>query len=198
MNLQKLSRVTFFSLILISNLLFATAPKLTPPWYLLQTELATALSADSCVTVNPLQGEGSNMSIDIAVCDESKAQALAAYLSKRHEFNSSLTVSVNVLYENTPIQVELPDSLTEQVTLLNQALSGNKYFIKARLAPNPLGQPSAYAEFSPSVIQYFSDDISDWYLNTNIVAAELFSQLFNLHPALDDAVNIFSTTSKQK
>lgn len=179
---------------LISCALFAIQPKLSPPWYLLQTQLAASLQADPCVTVDSLQGAGLNMFVNVHVCEQTKAEALAAFISKNHQFGEQLAVRVTVLYDGAAVESQLPDELEEQVMLLNKALNGNDFFVHARTGLSPTNKVSAFAVFKPRVIQYFSDDISDWYLNTNVVAATLFSKLFDLYPTTDRATAIFATT----
>ncbi|MFJ1268446.1 group-specific protein [Legionella lytica] len=176
--------------------LFATTHRLTPPWELLQRQLSAALEADPCVSVKPLTGQGLDMEISVMVCQDKKALALAAFLSKRHEFGDYLAVTVNVYAPNLlPVNATLPDDLEATAKMLSRALVGNKYFIKTGMGTGPMAQLVAYAIFQPLVIQYYSDDISDWYSNTNEVAAKVFSEVFNLHPFDERAVPIFSTTA---
>ncbi|USQ13514.1 group-specific protein [Legionella lytica] len=179
-----------------STNLFAATHRLTPPWELLQNQLSAALEADPCVHVESLTGQGLDMEINVMVCDDKKALALAAFLNKRHEFGDYLAVTVNVYAPNLlPVNALLPDDLEAKAKLLSRALVGNKYFIKTGMGTGPMAQLVAYAIFQPVVIQYYSDDISDWYSNTNDVAAKVFSDVFNLHPFDDTAVQIFPTTA---
>lgn len=168
---------------------------LTPPWELLQAKLSAVLKADPCVTVDPLTGQDLDMEIRIWVCNDQKAQALAAFLNKRHEFGDYLAVNVLVYAPNSvSVEASLPESIDDTARLLSLALAGNKYFIKTGIGTGPMAHPAAYAVFQPAVVQYYADDMSDWYKNTNEVAAKVFSDVFNLHPFEDGAVNIFATT----
>lgn len=188
--------LAILGLFLASSGAFSAKSGLIPPWYLLQTQLRTALEADPCVKVNSLTGEAQDMNIKIMVCNDRKAEALAAFLTKRHQFGEQLAVSVNVYAANLgQVAVQLPSSLEETTKLLSRALHGNKYFVKTGMGTSPMAQSAAYAVFKPRVVQYFADDISDWYQNTNEVAAKVFSDLFNLHPHTEDAVDIFATTA---
>lgn len=176
---------------------YSAKPKLIAPWYLLQAQMRAALGADPCVEVEQLTGDGLNMEIKVTVCNDSKAEALAAFIAKRYEFGEQLAVMVNVYAPELVLkETSLPDSMEEIAKLLRAALTGNNYFIKVGIGGrNPMNQPAVYAAFKPMVIQYFSDDISDWYQNTNEVASKLFSDLFNLHPYVDGAVNVYATTA---
>lgn len=167
---------------------------LLPPWYVLQNRLKATLSVDPCVQVADLTGEGLDMEIKITVCNEVKAHALAAFVSRIYEYNSNLAVAVKVYSPNfIPVEVSHPSTAAEATELLNQALIGNKYFIKAIFeAGHQSG--AAFAIFNPMVVQYYSDDISDLYLNTNEVAAKAFSEVFNF---TESTVHLYATTSIQ-
>jgi hypothetical protein len=178
----------------VTNSSFATNRKLLPPWYLLNNQLSALLNADSCVHVEDLTGEGRDMEIIISVCNEDKAQALAAFLNRTHDFGH-LAVTVKVYTaESVPVNPIKPNDIKETVEMLNRALTGNKYFVKAGIGSTQQSE-AAFAIFQPKVIQYYSDDISDWYLNTNEVASKVFSDVFNFNPFAEDAVRIYATTA---
>ena len=185
-----------FFCLLISNGAFAKQHMLTPPWYLLQSELSAALNSDPCINVENITGEGLDMEIRVLACDEKKAQALATFVNHRHEFGDLIAVTVTVYSPDlVPVEALIPSSVEDTAKLLSRALTGNKYFVKTGLGHSPTGQSVAYAIFKPEVVQYHSDDISDWYLNTNVVAATLFSDLLNLKPFDEKAHKIFATTA---
>ncbi|STY28025.1 Uncharacterised protein [Legionella wadsworthii] len=166
---------------------------LLPPWYLLNHQLVAALDADPCVKVGDLTGEGMDMEIKIKVCKEDKARALAYFINRQHDFGN-MVVTVKVYTEEyNPVEAIAPTTIKETVDLLNQALKGNKYFIKAGIGIRHQME-TAYALFRPMIIQYYSDDISDWFLNTNEVAAKIFGAVLRLDPYSEDAIKIYPST----
>lgn len=178
----------------ITNNSFATNSKLLPPWYLLNNKLSALLNADPCVHVEHLTGAAPDMEIKISVCNEDKAQALAAFLNRTHDFgNLAVTVKIYTA-ESVPVNAIKPNDIKETVEMLNRALIGNEYFVKAGTGSTHQSE-AAFAIFQPKVIQYYSDDISDWYLNTNEVASKVFSDVFNFNPFAEDAVRIYATTA---
>lgn len=173
----------------------ATDQKLLPPWYLLNNQLSAALNADPCVHVGDLTGDGREMEIKITVCNEDKARALASFINRVHEFGDNLAVIVKVYStDSVPVEAISLNSLKETIELLNQALKGNKYFIKAGLGTRQQAG-AAYALFRPMIVQYYSDDISDWFLNTNEVAAKVFGEVFNLNPYSEGSIKVYASTS---
>ena len=192
-----LSRKLFFCLIglSIAQTVNASNPSLlSPPWYLLQAKLSATLRADPCVHVSNLEGEGLDMKIKIEVCDYDKALALAAFLNKKHGFGEKLAVTTQVYAPTSlPVFANLPTSAEETAQVLNRALSGNTNFVKAGADKYSV---VAYVEFKPAVVQYFSDDISDFYHNTNLLASTAFREVLGLNPFSRNTVRVYATTSR--
>ncbi|MGM9452992.1 group-specific protein [Legionella bozemanae] len=184
-----------FMLSSVTSIAHAGKQMLLPPWYLLKNQLSATLNADPCVHVGDLTGDGLEMEIKVTVCDEDKARALASFVNRVHDFGDNLAVTVKVYsMDSTPVEAIVPSTLKETVELLNLALKGNTYFVKARLGTRQqVG--AAYALFKPMIIQYYSDDIGDWYLNTNEVAAKVFATVFNLDPYTEGAVKLYASTT---
>jgi hypothetical protein len=190
-----INKVGLFLGIFLSSVTFtASAGKLLPPWYLLNNQLSATLNADPCVQVSDLTGDGLEMEIKVTVCNEDKARALASFINRVHEFGDKLAVTVKVYSsDSVPVEASAPSTPDEAVELLNQALKGNKYFVRAGVGARHFDE-AAFALFKPMIIQYYSDDISDWYLNTNEVAARAFGTVFNLDPYLEGAVKMYAST----
>lgn len=184
---------SFFYLVLgfifftLNSSAFAT---LLPPWYILQNQLKAVLQNDTCVHVANLVGSGRDMKIVVDVCDNNKAQSLAAFISKQHEFGSKLMVDVVVVSNQSIIKPEPIYNTNQALSLMKQALEGNKHFVQAGGNSDVM-----FAEFKPTVIQYLSDDISDWYRNTNLVAAEAFKQVLNLDKLIAVGIRVYTTTT---
>lgn len=170
--------------------LSSTAFALSPPWYLLQAQMKAVLQGDDCVKVGNLTGKGREMKIPVTVCDYKKALALAGFIAKPHEFGSNILVTIEVTAGSTPVPTQAPRSDKEAFSMLSEALDGSRYFVKAGYVHD-----QTFVEFSPTVIQYFSDDISDWYGMTNLTTAEAFKQVFDLNALAKAGVKVYATTS---
>lgn len=134
------------------------------------------------------------MTIKIIVCDNDKAAALDAFINKTYEYGDNIMVSIEVFApSDSPVFSNYPQNPKEAVKMLTNAFKGNKYFVKSGTSSENPG--AAYVEFKPSIVQFYSDDISDWYLNTNLVASQAFNELMNFNPFAESAVRIYSTTS---
>jgi len=166
---------------------------LSPPWYLLRAQLHASLEADPCVKVDKLTGTGRNMEIVVNVCEANKASALATLISKQYAFGDKILVAVKVM-SNHPVPAgSIPNTLDDALKLLNMALNGNQLFVKT--GTNALAQ-RGFVEFKPAVVQYYSDDISDWYSNSNLTASEAFKRILSLEEWTRNQVFVVTTTSK--
>jgi len=189
------NKVGLFLGIILSSMTFtASAGKLLPPWYLLNNQLSATLNADPCVKVNDLTGDGLEMEIKVTVCNEDKALALASFINRVHEYGDKLAVTVKVYSsDSVPVEANAPSSPDDAAELLNQALKGNKYFVRAGVGTRYFDEV-AFALFKPMIVQYYSDDLSDWYLHTNEVAAKAFAAVLNLDPYLEGAIKVYAST----
>jgi hypothetical protein len=154
--------------------------QLSPPWWTFHGLVAAALGADHEVKVSTLTQHGSTYSMQVTATNPAKAQALAAVLVQNQQFGN-ITVQVTVQGQHTSAETGLtPTQLAEQ---LNTAFKGNPYFIRTEVRPLWPGRPNAvvFPIFAAKVIQFFNDDLSDYYNNYNAVAADVFGQMLQAH-----------------
>jgi len=167
---------------------------LNPPWLLVQAKMSATLKADTCVNVSKLEGEGMDMKIRVDVCDYDKALALAPFLNKKYEYYKNLALTVQVYAPGlVPVFADLPSTPQDVADVLNRALSGHPSFVTSGV--NKVGK-AAFVEFKPVIIQFVSDDSSDYYLNTNLPASSAFRDVLGLNPFAKDSVRVYSTTSR--
>ncbi|HEY0068534.1 MAG TPA: hypothetical protein VGE04_01045 [Chloroflexia bacterium] len=154
---------------------------LSPPWNTLWSKINSTIGADPSFKVQPLQDDG-NGSYSVVITSQgggSDPAALSAILTKSYTMGN-ITVRVNVQYtQQIVINVNSPESLAQAVRL---GLRSNPYFVEAILTkPTPFySQPSVVAVFTKSVIQFFNDDLSDYYHNFNGVTADVFHDVLVL------------------
>ena len=128
----------------------------------------------------------------VNVCDYNKALALTTFLSRKHEFGETTLVEVKVMFMNQVVPAATsPVDIDQAQVVLRHALEGNKYFVKAY---SNTFEDEVFAEFTPSVIQYSSEDYRDFYQNTNLTAADAFNSVFNFDET-EGGLRIRTTTS---
>lgn len=192
-NTPKSKFISFLFLFVTALGISQSAFALSPPWYRLQALLKTTLEKDPCVKVDKLTGEGLNMEVLVNVCNYNKAQALAALISKKHSYGPRLTLAIKVAYNNSVVSGSAPTNTTEALNLISESFAGNELFVKVIQTQNT---PIGFVEFKPQIVQYYSDDISDWYRNTNLVAADAFKGILEVDSWRKAGIFVNPTTAK--
>lgn len=151
---------------------------LSPPWYTFHNLLVAALGADPEVKVSELKQHGATYSMNVMTPNKAKSQALAAVLVQVKQMGN-ITVQVSVPPPNHEVSPEANLTPTQFAEQLNTALKGNPYFMRTEVRPLVPGRPDAvvFPIFAAKVVQFFNDDLSDYYQNANILAADAFRQI---------------------
>ncbi|MGF2616195.1 hypothetical protein FZC84_00260 [Rossellomorea vietnamensis] len=171
--------------------------QLSPPWITYFNELKFSIGEDPEVTVGPLIPVGSTFIALVTVSDNQKAIALATLLKSSVEFGN-ITVNVVVVNGDQEIVNPLPCPLSPftVAALMETALSGNPYFVEVVVKPQIPGEPDAvYPVFTPEVIQFFNDDISNLCNTFTGVAANVFADV--LVESLCDVPILYSTSCEE-
>ncbi len=155
---------------------------LSPPPYTLYSKIQKTLGVDPYIHVQPLRVEGSTYFIDLVVGDQAKASALAKTLLPEHDLGDT-TVKVSVIDVLGQVYSDDPDDTPADIAeTVDDALSANPLYhsteVSDRIPPNGVGQ--VIAVFAPAFIQFFNDDLSDYYCNFNGIAAHVFEDILRL------------------
>lgn len=150
--------------------------RLSPPWYTLHHKIVNTIGADPTVHVLPLRDEGAKKYIDIVVTDPEELYPLACLVKPQHDMGN-ITVFVQVLDASGkvikcewPTGCKPPDCLYMVVT---KGFKNNPLFVEAIEA----GSSLVWAVIKKVVIQFWNDDLSDYYGNFNGVAENVFKEV---------------------
>jgi hypothetical protein len=175
--------------------------KLSPPWYLLQNRVMATIGKDQCVEVDRLElisSEPAIYELDIHQhCEDSKARALATLMTQDYGFGG-VTVYVRVFDREGDLvpASPMPVNPKEAAEVVKLALGTNYYFVQIDFTNDPFKLlPAFYIEFKAEIVQYFADDISDYYSNRNEVVAKAFFEVLQLHRI--QGIRIGTTTSRK-
>jgi hypothetical protein len=158
---------------------------LSPPWYTLHHKITHSIGADPTIHVLPLREEGSKCYIDVLCTDIEEAYPLASLLRPRYDLGN-ITVFVQVLDPSRkPIKPEWPTGCEPTDCLylvVTKALKNNPLFVQAIKPVFPPGIPppphsDVVAVIKKVVIQFWNDDLSDFYGNFNGVAENVFKEV---------------------
>lgn len=147
--------------------------KLQSPWYTYHKKVQALFKEDDKVNVRELAdlGDG-NYSFIILVSDKAKAEAIKAIINDKIEMGN-VTVTVTVLGpdENGVNDIEADISTYET------AFSGNSIFSKV-VSASIMGMNLNYCIFTYDIIQFWNDDMSDYYGNFNGLAEDIARDVF--------------------
>jgi hypothetical protein len=156
--------------------------KLSPPWYTLHHKITYTIGADPTVQVLPLRSGDKAYYIDI-IKKAGNPYALAAILRDVYPLGN-ITVYVQVYDQyGQPVKGELPvgtDPVTAVKVAVELALQSNSYYVEV-LTPEKIPFKPQLAQVvlvvKKAVIQFWNDDLSDYYGNFNAVADDVFAEV---------------------
>jgi hypothetical protein len=183
----------------IALFLAAGASALTAPWYTLRNELRYTIGVSPCVSVGQVNDDGGGAySIDVRACSADVAGALGVVLKRDWQWGN-IHEHIRVL---DPAGAETgtylspgADPVATVAQLLRTAFAGNRMFRAVRVSPAPFGSPEIWAETAKEVVQFFNDDLSDFYQNKNEIAEAGFRHVCH-STYLDGTVHVGWTTSR--
>ena len=153
---------------------------LSPPWYTLRSKFANTFGCDPAVCVGELDTSQKIYIIPITVNDEDKGQALRTLIS--HTFPmGNITIETEVKNSQGKMWAAVAVA-TEQglLDVVNAAFKGNPLFVKAvpkTVYPN---KHQVGIIMTKSIVQFYNDDLSDFYNNFNGVTAIVVGDLIQL------------------
>ncbi len=149
---------------------------LSPPWYAVWNQIHSAIGQDPSVTVEPLDTSQNPYEVEIVVEDANKGAALAAILVPQYPLGG-LTVKVQVVDgSRKPYQPAMAKDAQGLAILFETAFKGNPLFTGVEVRPYMPIQSSqvVFPIFEAMVIQFYNDNLVDFYGNYNNTAAAVF------------------------
>ncbi len=151
---------------------------LSPPRITLSNKVRDTLGRDPGVIVHDIVASvPGRYSIDVRVLDDNKSKALASIMRPVHTIGKEV---VNIYFYDSHGNREKPvklKTLMEVKTAIKDALEENPLFERVEDKATFGNRPAIYVIFSKTVVQFWNDDLSDFYSNYNNVAAFVFLDL---------------------
>ena len=154
-------------------------PSMSAPWIAYAHKVIAAFEKDPDVTVDIGDADvsGGFLTIEIICKNYVKYLALQEIL-KRPEPISNVRIDMVFTYSGT--------ERDKQISLYETALGGNPYFNSVIQLSDPREETVKYtfALFNNEIVQYFDDDISDYYGCNNMVPEDLFREVLKDDPEI--------------
>lgn len=149
--------------------------KLSPPWYAYHRKVQALFGRDPEVHIKDLADLGNGeFSYMILVYNKKKAEAIKAILPQSVKMGN-VTISVAILGPGEDDIESCQKTVTE---MFQDAFSGNPVFEKA--VERTVGAiKMSYCIFAKEVIQFWNDDLSDFYGNYNGLASDIAREILN-------------------
>lgn len=158
--------------------------KLSPPWVLYYKKLNTLFEYDKDVLVIYDEDE---MEIKLYCSDNNKSEALSFLLPNTISFGDvELKITVIPSNEKTnKVKITINNPETAIYVLFN---TNNEYVESVEVIPTPFGR-FTYVIFIKEVVQYFEDNLSDFYGNKSTLCEDIAREIFK------DIKGVFFCTS---
>lgn len=148
------------------------ALKLSPPWCVYAHDFSAMFKYDPDVKVVFDEEE---LKLNLYVENPEKADALMQIIPTEKDFgNVKLTIAV-IPADKTEGNFE--GSTTE---LMQTAFEGNGAVADIKEVTGMFPTPVTYVLFRKEVVQYFSDNLSDYYGNRSTLYADIAYEIFNV------------------
>ena len=160
--------------------------KLSPPWCQRYSQIAALFKYDSEVHVI---FDEDNYEVKLYVDDDNKAAALTVLLPEEYEFGN-IRLKVQVVPANGDNADANIDEDTPLDELFELAFSGNGAFSFAKTIHGVmLLDGITYVVFNKQVVQYYTDNLSDYFGNCSTlyqdIAKDVFGERQNLYYSTD-------------
>ena len=153
---------------------------LSAPWVILCNKLDAFFEKDKEVSVDFYETNDKDniITIPITVYNQRKYFALREILKKTYEFGNIKCVIKLSLKTDKVITKSIFKNGTEEI--ISSALRGNPLF-KDLIVKKPIGNDEiTYIIMAKEVLQFNSDDLTDFYQNENMVVEDAANSIFQL------------------
>jgi len=151
--------------------------RLSPPWHTFFSMIKHAIGRDRCVNVLEMEQQSDILFIiPIEVKNREKAHALATVLTSSVSFGN-IEVCIHVLHCDAVVRPNhLPQDRCCLIRTFKRALGSNYYFRSIEFK-EVFDTTFVYPIFRREVLQFFNDDLSDYYSNFNGAVANVFADI---------------------
>lgn len=146
---------------------------LQSPWVTTYGKIKALLVRDPDLNISKITESEGVYTFNISSTNANKICALEKIIKNEFTYGN-VVLKINFLVENTE-----EEGNTITANDLRNAFTGNGVVSKIETVTNPVGIDQTFVLFERDVIQFYNDDISDFYGNFNGLAEDIARELFN-------------------
>lgn len=155
--------------------------KLSPPWWTVYNKIKAMFEADSDITIQPMSGGDTSYTIYLDTPDATKAIALEKILKTEYNFgNIRLKVIVRVTNANSKTVIPAESVYDNYL----DALATTPAVVDIRHVVDMLGTKWVVIDFKKEVVQFWNDDLTDYYGNWNGLYTDIATDIFKYEPSV--------------
>lgn len=172
---------------------------LSPPWYTLWNKFKYTFGCDPAVTVKDLDtSQEPKMVVPIIVNDEKKGTALRTLIRANFPMGNIIVITDVKNSKGERWQALIIKDEKQLRDVMTDAYTGNPLFVEAKSREPIPGFPAQVGLImTKTVVQFFNDDLSEYYSNFNGVTAEVMSDLISKSFAGDKVQVLMGTQVSQ-
>lgn len=155
--------------------------KLSPPWWTVYNKIKAMFGADPDLTVQPMSGGDTSYTIYLDTPDATKAIALEKILKTEYNFGN-IRLKVIVRVTNTNSKTVTPAESVYDNYL--DALATTPAVVDIRHVVDMLGTKWVVIDFKKEVVQFWNDDLTDYYGNWNGLYTDIATDIFKYEPSV--------------
>ena len=145
--------------------------KLQSPWVTLAEEIKQLFKDDPDITIE--YTDDNPYEIKLFVDNDEKAYALMQILPTEK-------IMGNVVFKITVVPANAENATSKTAKLFETAFEGNPAFsFVAETEPGMLTIPATYVVFTNKVVQFYNDDLSDYYRNKSTLYQNIAEDIFD-------------------
>jgi hypothetical protein len=148
--------------------------RLSPPMWTVHRQISALFGKDVEINIKEPVETDAGVDFIIIVSNNAKAQAIKALLKNSFDCGVHVNVYVYGADENTEVKA----SDIGDIKTVENAFAGNPIFFGIKDVSSA-GRTMAYCIFKKEVIQFWNDDLSDFYGNCSTLPHFLAIELFN-------------------
>lgn len=155
--------------------------KLSPPWTTVEKKIRALFNGDEDITIKPIKrlADG-NLELSLEGPDACKMIALSSIMKTKYNFGN---FNLNLVFRTTdgkevgPIEVD--EWFDDLYGVYEDAFCSTATVIDIKDVQDRTGAENVVISFKKEVVQFFNDDLTDFYGNWNGLYTDIAKELLN-------------------
>lgn len=165
--------------------------KLSPPWTTVEKKIRALFKGDEDITIKPMKrlADG-NLELSLEGPDACKMIALNSIMKTKYNFGN---FNLNLVFKTTDKKdinpIKINEWFNNLYSIYEDAFCSTATVIDVKDVQDRTGAENVIIEFKKEVVQFFNDDLTDFYGNWNGLYTDIATDIFIYNPAVKWTIN---------